>query len=196
MRMCTDAFPGLRVADPSYIVSLEGCNAQPVHTDAPVGLCDLGKTPEEHDMALRHRQALDADVVPLSVLIAIHSGSSLLVWPKSQEVIWQPEASPALPAPSVKMSASGRPLRAPKRYPVELPVPDPVPVARSRRILIAPFHACIFRQDLVHAGDAYAKQNTRVHFFLDPSDPDQFGELRLKGPDVRTQYVDGEHFVI
>ena len=83
------------------------------------------------------RAYVEKQMVPLSVIITYKEPAVLNIWRGSHKVVWS--------EPGV--GPKGRCL--------------------GERIVIPPYSAMVFRQDLVHAGTAYDSPNLRLHFFLD-----------------------------
>ena len=75
--------------------------------------------------------------IPLSVVLTYGHEANLIVWPGSQDVVWAEN------------------------------VPEGVTFQRGRRIHLPPYHAIVFRQDMVHAGCSYETPSLRLHFYLE-----------------------------
>ena len=83
------------------------------------------------------RAYVQKQMVPLSVIITYKDPAVLNIWKGSHNVVWADS--------------------------------DNVPKGKcfGERVMIPPFSALVFRQDLVHSGTAYESPNLRLHFFLD-----------------------------
>lgn len=88
---------------------------------------------------------MDSGEPPLGILIALQDQTKLLVFPKSHNYVWK-----ILETPEGK-------------YPRYKPITGII-------VDIPRYSAIIFRQDLVHAGDAYDHVNVRLHIYLDRID--------------------------
>ena len=83
------------------------------------------------------RSYVEKGMVPLSVMITFREPAVLNVWRGSQHHVWLDG-----------QSSAGKKIF-------------------GERIVIPPYSAIVFRQDLVHVGTAYRSQNLRLHLFLD-----------------------------
>jgi hypothetical protein len=80
--------------------------------------------------------------IPMSALISIHKSTTLNIWPKSHLLAHH-------------SATVHKNTKAPF---------DPI----AREIVSIPAgHVCFFRQDLIHAGSAYASDNVRMHIMFD-----------------------------
>lgn len=86
--------------------------------------------------------------IPMSALISIHESTTLTIWPKSHILVHH-------------SATVHKNTKAPF---------DPI----SCEIVSIPAgHVCFFRQDLIHAGSAYASDNVRMHIMFDHPDVDR-----------------------
>ena len=119
--------PMLRAQNPVVLESIAGCHPQTPHVDSPSVI------------GSRRFRSKDAnDVVPLSALIAVQAGTTVLVWPGSHR--------------EVQHSSDAAWDRC---------------AMWGGRVEIPPSGCLLFRQDLVHAGDGFLEHNIRCHLYLD-----------------------------
>ena len=101
------------------------------------------------------RSYVQKGMVPLSIMVTFREPAILNVWRGSHNLVWETERTGA----GNKMF--------------------------GERVVIPPYSAMIFRQDLVHSGTAYKSENLRVHTFLNlnvDDYEDDPGAIKLMDP--------------
>ncbi len=120
------------------------------------GPCNINHSdPVVAALATTHRTLIDKGTVPLSALISLEDGTSLRVWSGSHRLAWDHEAA------------------------------DIAAITEGTIVDLPSHSVCLFRQDLVHAGDGYEVSNSRIHFFLDAVE----GKHRYRRKNIKTGEV-------
>ena len=139
-------FPFLVPGKAAFLVSTAHGHDQLPHAD----IADIS------DPVLRS-SILEKNQVPLAVVLTFNQPGHLNVWPGSHEIVWaEDEKEDGSEDGSEDMNQHID--KAIKKGDDEVCV--------GRRIEIPPYHALVFRQDLVHAGTAYESDSLRMHFYL------------------------------
>ncbi len=121
--------------------------------------CDTQVAHTDGTIDSEQKKLIDAGVIPLSALVAIERQTSVIVWRGSHNVLWLSDEQADGLSPMI-----------------------------AEVVHIPPYHVCLFRQDLVHAGNGYEGDHVRGHFLLNPRDRPICNE------EVTTQHVDCDFF--
>jgi hypothetical protein len=132
-------FPGLQVNDLNLLFSRKGCSRQVCHYDGPTNY------DPSHAMYDQSESPLRSDV-PLSVIMPIEHDTTIWLWPGSHTLTREFDK---IQDESVKQH-----LRE-------------IMVNPAVRVSIPINSMLLFRQDLVHAGDSFTRDNARIHMYLD-----------------------------
>ena len=164
--LCEGAFPELVATDATYILSKDASGHQGPHTDAPAGRTNHNDDSDIVTLCRAHRRHLAAGLTPLSALVPLEDGASLIVWEGSHRIAWACDKSTS-------------------HLPPQKAVVIPIPL----------YSMVLFRQDLVHAGDGYVASNLRGHFFLDPRTGDVHRVRDVEG-ETTTHFMDDTFFIM